>query len=175
MEIEELNISLEDTEWPYEYTSHDRTIARAIVYLKDDFYFVKVDRDDDFGKASYIETSGGGVDIDEALDLAIKRELSEELGVEVNIISKIGIVSDYYNKIHRHNINHYFLCEVKSFGNKHMTDDEINLWHLSTIKLKYEEALSLYEKNRDTKIGRLVANREVPVLKKAKEILDNIK
>ena len=175
MEIEELNISLEDNEWHFEYTSHDRTIARAIVYLEDDFYFVKVDRDDDFGKASYIETSGGGVDIDEALDLAIKRELSEELGVEVNIISKIGIVSDYYNKIHRHNINHYFLCEIKSFGNKHMTDDEINLWHLSTIKLKYEEALSLYEKNRDTKIGRLIANREVPILKKAKEILDNMK
>jgi hypothetical protein len=56
-----------------------------------------------------------------------------------------------------------------------MTEDEINLWHLSTIKLKYEEALSLYEKNRDTKIGRLIANREVPVLKKAKEILDNMK
>lgn len=173
--MEELNISLIDNEWPKEYINHDRVIARGIVFFKDDLYFVKIDRDDDFGKASYIETSGGGVDPNEKLEDAIKRELSEELGVEVKIISKIGIVSDYYNKIHRHNINHYFLCEIISFGNKHMTEDEINLWHLSTIKLKYDEALSLYEKNRDTRIGRLVANREIPILKRAKEILDNLK
>ena len=35
-------------------------------------------------------------------------KLKEELGVEIEIISKIGVVSDYYNLIHRHNINNYF-------------------------------------------------------------------
>ena len=42
---------------------------------------------------------------------------------------------------------------------------------LSTLKLKYEEALAEYEKCRCTGLGRLVANREVPVLKRAKELL----
>ena len=38
-------------------------------------------------------------------------------------------------------------------------------------ELKYEEALAEYEKCRCTGLGRLIANREVPVLKRAKELL----
>ena len=86
--------------------------------------------------------------------------------------SKIGVVSDYYNLIRRHNINNYFLCKIVSFGDKHLTRDEIEDYHLSTLKLKYEEALAEYEKRRCTKLGRLVASREMPVLKRAKELLD---
>ncbi|MDD5929376.1 MAG: hypothetical protein PUC37_06170 [Spirochaetales bacterium] len=41
----------------------------------------------------------------------------------------------------------------------------------STLKLKYEDALAEYEKCRCTSLGRLVANREIPVLKRAKELL----
>lgn len=92
---------------------HDRDIARAIV-IDDDgyFHFVRVERDDDFGKATIIETAGGGVEPEENLDTAIKRELKEELGVEVDVLCKIGVVSDFYNLIHRHNINNYFLCKI---------------------------------------------------------------
>ena len=166
-------IELRDTEWPFEYTDHDRRIARAIVY--DDngyFYFVRAERDDDFGRATLIETSGGGVEADEDLDSAIKRELKEELGAEVDVICKIGVVSDYYNLIHRHNLNHYFLCRVISFGDKNLTKDEIEDFHLSTLMLTYEEAVAEYEKRRETKLGRLIANRELPILKRAKELFE---
>ena len=115
---------------------------------------------------------GGGVESGENLDTAIRRELKEELGAEVEVICKIGVVSDYYNLIHRHNINNYYLCRVKSFGDKHLTQDEIEDFHLSTLKLHYDEALKEYEKCSSTRLGRLVANREVPVLKRAKELLD---
>ena len=167
-----LELSLEDNEWPFEYTDHDRKIARAIVFDDDGyFYFVRAERDDDFGKATLIETAGGGVEACEDLNEAIKRELKEELGAEVEIICKIGTVSDYYNLIHRHNLNNYFLCKVVSFGEKHLMPDEIEDFHLSTLKLTYEEALAEYEKRRETRLGRLVANREMPVLKKAGELL----
>ena len=169
----ELLIELQDAEWPFEYTDHDRRIARAIVF--DDagyFYFVRAERDDDFGKATLIETSGGGVEAGENLDSAIKRELKEELGAEVDIVCKIGLVSDYYNLIHRHNLNNYFLCKVVSFGDKHLTRDEREDFHLSTLKLTYEEAVDEYEKRRETRLGRLIANRELPILKKAKEIME---
>ena len=167
----ELDICLQDYEWPYEYTDHDRNIVRAIVYDDEGyFYFVRADRDDDFGKATFIETSGGGVEEGEDLISAIKRELKEELGAEVEVIRKIGTVSDYYNLIHRHNINNYYLCRALSFGDKHLMKDEIEYFHLKTLKLSYEEALAEYEKNRESKIGRLIANREVPVLIKAKEM-----
>ena len=165
-------LDLIDNEWPLTTINHDRMIARAIVVDdKDNFYFVRAYRDDDFGKATLIETAGGGVEPGEDLNTAIRRELKEELAVEVEVICKIGVVSDYYNLIHRHNINNYFLCKIVSFGDKHLTKDEIEDFHLSTLKLKYEEALAEYEKCRCTGLGRLVANREEPVLKRAKELL----
>ena len=143
----EINIDLQDTEWELDYIDHDRNIARAIVYDESgQFYFVRAQRDDDFGKATLIETAGGGV----------------EDGKDF---------SDYYNLIHRHNINNYFLCKVESFGDKNLTEDEINSFHLSTLKLSYEEAVKEYKDRANTKIGKLVANRELPVLYRAKEIL----
>lgn len=172
MTKDEWYINLEDNEWPRTTIDHDRIIARAIV-VDDDayFYFVRVNRDDEFGKATLIETSGGGVEAGEELDVAVRRELKEELGADVEVIGKIGVVSDYYNLIRRHNINHYFLCKVVSFGDKHLTRDEIEDFHLSTLRLTYTDALNEYEKCRCTSLGRLLANREVPVLKRAKRLL----
>lgn len=168
----ELVLNLEDNEWPRITINHDRMIVRAIVVDDEgDFYFVRVNRDDIFGKATLIETSGGGVENGEDLETAIKRELKEELGANVDIVCKIGVVSDYYNLINRHNINNYFLCKIVSFGDKHLTKDEIEDFHLTTLKLKYEDALLEYEKCSNTSLGRLIANREVPVLKRAKQII----
>ena len=171
----ELKLELQDSEWEFEYVDHDRQIVRAIVFDDlDYFYFVRAIRNDDFGKATLIETSGGGVESGEELTTAIKRELKEELGIEIDIICKIGVVSDYYNLIHRHNINNYYLCKVCSFGEKNLTFDEIECFHLSTLKMSYEEAIQEYKKCSVTKLGRLVANRELPILQRAKKIIDNI-
>ena len=169
----EIYIKLKDEEWDFEYTDHDRQIVRAIVF--DDsgnFYFVRVDRDDDFGRAVLIETAGGGVENGEDFHSAILRELKEELGVEVEVLCKIGVIDDYYNLIHRHNINNYFLCKITSFGDKNLTQDEIECFHLSTLKLKYEEAVAEYERCSSTKLGRLVANRELPILLHAKTLIN---
>ncbi len=171
----ELRLELSDNEWPLEYIDHDRPIARAIVYDDDGyFYFMRAHRQDDFGHATIIETSGGGVEKGENPDKAILRELSEELGAEVDVICKIGVVSDYYNLIHRHNLNNYYLCKVKSFGEKHLMPDEIDVFHLSTLKLTFDEAVAEYKRRKDTQIGRLIASRELPVLQRAKEIIDSL-
>lgn len=171
----ELYLELRDEEWPFDYTDHDRNIVRAIVYDDEGFfYFVRADRDDIFAKAVVIETSGGGVEADEDLSEAIKRELLEELGAEVEVVGKIGVVSDYYNLIHRHNVNNYFLCHVVSFGERHLTEDEINKYHLTTLKLRFDEAVAEYERCRGSKLGRIIGNRELPILMRAKEMLDNL-
>lgn len=176
MKNNEIKIELQDTQWKKEYIDHDRNIVRAIVYDENRmFYFVRAVRDDEFGKSTLIETSGGGVENGEDLITAIQRELKEELGVFVDVVCKIGIVSDYYNLIHRHNINNYFLCKIKSFGQKNLTQDEIEKFHLSTLKMSYEEAVIEYENRKNSKLGTLIANRELPVLHRAKEILDKLK
>ena len=89
---------------------------------------------------------GGRVGLGERAEDAVLRELREELGAEVEILCKIGVVSDYYNLIHRHNINNYYLCKVTSFGDKNLTDDEENYFHLSTLRVTYDEAVEEYEK-----------------------------
>ena len=171
--MEPLNLELQDTEWPLRGIDHDRQIVRAIVVDDEGYlYFVRAFREDAFGKATLIETSGGGVEPGEALTDAIRRELKEELGAEVEVLAEIGIVSDYYNLIHRHNINHYYLCRALSFGEKHLMPDEIEQFHLSTLRLTWEEADAEYRLRACTPIGRLIANRELPVLRRAKEMLE---
>ncbi|WP_048687271.1 NUDIX domain-containing protein [Lactobacillus gasseri] len=172
----ELNLELQDTQWPKTYIDHDRQIVRAIVVDDEqNFYFVKVQRDDDFGKGTFIETSGGGVEAGEDLTTALKRELKEELGANIDILCKIGVVSDYYNLIHRHNINNYFLCKINSFGKKHLTQAEIDDFHLSTLKLTYDEAVDAYEKQTNAKLGQLITNQELPILKQAEKLISNYK
>ena len=169
-----LYLELQDTQWPFTFTDHDRSIARAIVVDDDGyFYFVRAVRDDEFGKATLIETSGGGIDPGESPESAIRRELLEELGANVTVLYKIGIVSDFYNLIHRHNINHYFLCRARSFGEKNLTEDEVESFHLSTLKLRNDEAVREYEEHADTRLGRLIADRELPVLRAGRALLDS--
>lgn len=169
----EIYLELQDNEWPFDHITHDRSIARAVC-IDDEgfFYFCRINRDDYFGKCTMIETSGGGIEEGEDPYTAIGRELKEELGAESEVICKIGVVSDYYNAVYRHNINHYFLCRIKSFGETNQTKQEIEDFHMSTLKMTYEEAVNEYEKRRESPLGRLIANRELPILKRAKEILD---
>ena len=117
------------------------------------------------------ELPGGKVEKGEDLESAIKRELLEELGAVVDVVCKIGVVSDYYNLIHRHNINNYYLCKVKSFIDKNLTDDERDLYHLSTLKLTYDEAVAEYALRRDSMLGRIIGNRETPVLEYVKDLI----
>ena len=63
------------------------------------------------------------------------------------------------------------MCRIVSFGNRHLTEAEKNDFRLSTVKLKYEEAIAEYERRRDSAIGRLIARRELPMLKRAKQVL----
>lgn len=58
--IQELKLELQDTQWPKTNIDHDRQIVRAIIVdEQENYYFVKVHRDDIFGTGTFIETSGG--------------------------------------------------------------------------------------------------------------------
>src|SRR5574344_3117615 len=173
---DEINIELKDTMWekttcqPY----FKRNIVRAIVYLDGYYYFAHIERDDQFASYSYIETSGGGVENNETLEEALKRELKEELGFEVQIIAYLGFVSDYYNLINRNNLNHYYLVKPIKEVKNHLMPDEINDFHLTKVKYTYFDTMNEYLKNRDQKLGFLIYNREVRILELANKIIQKM-
>ncbi len=170
--LKPIKLNIEDTSWEYKFTNEIRRIARGIIVDDDNnFYFVHVSRDDEFGKLDFIETSGGGVLENETYRSALKREIKEELGINIEIICYLGEVVDYYNLINRKNLNHYFLGKVKSFGENHLMDDEREKFHLKMIKLNYEEAKNEYEKVKDTKLGKLIYQREMPILEQAIRVI----
>ncbi|MBE6806681.1 MAG: NUDIX hydrolase [Ruminococcaceae bacterium] len=169
---QEIHLCLQDTEWPFDGITHSRQIVRGIVVDEGGaFYFVQVEREDEFGTGTFIETAGGGVEEGEELSAALLRELKEELGAEAKILGKIGVVEDDYHLIHRHNVSHYFLCKVIGFGERNLTNEEENRFRLAPQKLTYEQAVSAYETAADTPLGRLLYAREVPVLQRAKAML----
>ena len=85
------------------------------------------------------------------------KQLSEILQIELFHMDNI-----YWKKDKTHSSRGELVCTV----------DEINNFHLSSLKLSYEEAIREYEYRSNTRLGKLIANRELPVLHRAKEIID---
>lgn len=166
-----INLKLKDDQYTYTYIDHSRHIARAIlINEKNEVCLLKLLGDDDFGHRDYVETPGGGININETPSQAVIREVKEETGCESEIIDIIGIVEDYYNLIHRHNINYYFLVKVKSYGTQKLEEQEKTIIK-DLIWVDFNKAISLYENMNKEKLEILVARRELPIIKKAYEML----
>ena len=168
-----IELKLQDNEFENNGITHTRNVSRAVVLEDDKVLILKVKRNDEFGNTTYLETSGGGVDEGETPEEAVLREIDEELGVKGKIITKLGIVDDYYNKIYRHNINHYYLVKVIGKTKIHHVSAGDSLID-SILKLDFDEILSEYMKKRDAKIKRLVYNREEPIIKEALNYIKGI-
>ena len=159
---------LEDKEWPFNGVTHSREIARAILLDENDNICLEYILDDDgFGHRDYYETPGGGMKDNETFEESLSRECSEEVGYECEIISHLGDVFDYYNLIYRENHNHYFLARRTRKTEIHQEPDEVKRVK-GIIWVSIDEAIKLYENMQDELVGKLVKQRELPILKLAK-------
>ncbi|MCF0117384.1 MAG: NUDIX hydrolase [Bacilli bacterium] len=167
-----LNLKLQDDQYPKTKITHVREVARAILLNeKNEIALIHINRDDIFGNCEYFETPGGGIDEGETPEEAVVREVHEEIGCICEVISKLGVVDDFYNLINRENISHYYLCQFVKEAHTHRLDYE-KAWFEDVVWVPLKEAIRLYEKEENTKLSILVKRRELPILYEALKILE---
>lgn len=165
---------LYDKVYPIKGNYHQRIISRAIIINQEkEVLLEEISRDDIFGCATYLETPGGGVNDGESLSDAAKREVSEECGFVIEILDEIGVIEDDYNLINRHNISNYFLAKIVDETALNREEYE-KLWIKSIKFYPIDEAIRIMEKP-NSNIAKIVYNREIIILKKVKELLENKK
>lgn len=166
--------SYQDYEYPYKGIYESRNIARAILMNEEGkFYFHHLFGNDLFGHRDYYETPGGGVEKGETLEEAIRRECLEETGYHIDIIAPIGEVIDYYNLIHRKNLNHYFLVKVKGARNPTHFVSKGDFWIQETVPFSLCEAERQYEAKAITPLARLLLQREKPIIEETRKLLES--
>ena len=160
-----------DDQYEDKGVDHHRTIVRAVVLDEHNRLALnKINNSDMFGPRDYYELPGGGVKKGETLLEALHREIHEEIGCLIDNIQEIGKVIDRYNLIFRENHNYFYFARVKDVVEKHLEDDEKVLIE-KTIWVDIDEAIKLYENMQNVLVGRLVKQRELPILIKAREII----
>ncbi len=162
---------LQDDEYAYDYIDHTRPCARGVVINhQGEVALNKLNFTDIFGHRDYYELPGGGVNFGEDIVTAFLREIEEEVGYRVNVEAEIGEVSDYYNLIHRHNRNYYFLARTTTYVGQRLEEKETKFIE-KLVWLPIEEAIACYEAMDDHMISGLVKRRELPILRLAQALL----
>lgn len=164
---------LQDTEYEFKGFTHTREIVRGIILDEENRICLEYILDDDgFGHRDYYETPGGGMDKGEDHKLTLDRECAEEIGYHCEVIKEIGCVIDNYNLIKRRNHNYYYLARRTTKCEKHQLADEQQRIK-DIIWVDIDTAINLYENMQDELVGKIVKNRELPILKLIKTTLQN--
>lgn len=167
----ELIAKLKDDQYPFNGIKEVRQIVRAILLDENNNICLEYILDDDgFGPRDYYETPGGGIKCGENHEQALKREIEEEVGYKIEIIQELGQINDYYNLIYRKNINYYYLAKIVGKCETHLEEDEKRRIN-KIVFVDINTAINLYENMQNVLVGKLVKQRELPILKIAKQIL----
>ena len=108
----------------------------AAVIKKDNKYFI-AQRNRQKHFAYYWEFPGGKVDHDENFEYALKREINEELSINIKIYHKITSQKHQDEKINV--VVHYFLCEALN-TNIILSEHEDMKWVYSQELINYNLA-----------------------------------
>ena len=162
-----------DDQYMFKGVTHTREVVRAILLDENNNVCLEYLLDDDgFGPRDYYETPGGGVKPGEDHIQAIQREIEEEVGYKCEVIKFLAEVDDYYNLINRKNHNYYYLVRRLNKVSQHLEEDE-KIRISKIIWVDIDKAISLYEGMQNVLVGRLVKQRELPILKLAKMSLQS--
>ena len=158
---------LADDQFEFEGYDHIRYTARALAENQEGrFGFLHIVGEDLFGERDHLESCGGGMEEGESLFDTIKREVMEELGLEVQSCEYVGTIIDSYNLIKRITVSSFFHCLVDSstLQETHRTEEE-QILIKEIVWLTPEEAMDWLENRAEHKVDKLVQRRDAMALR----------
>jgi 8-oxo-dGTP diphosphatase len=122
----------------------------------------------------YYTLPGGGVEKNEDFETAVKREIKEEIGCNIEVVKKIGFITEYRKKRNLRQVSYCYLAKViGEKGAPDLTPDEISEGY-KTVWLSIEEAIKkISESNAPFYSWQYVKIRDISFLEAVSNHLKN--
>ncbi len=127
----------------------ERRAARAIVFDADKKVALL-----HVSKKHFHKLPGGGVEAGESVEEALRREVSEEIGCEIQNIRELGIVEEFRGKFSLHQLSHCFIADISGEkGIARLEPDEIEDG-FGTVWMDPSQAIATLESEAPVKITK---------------------
>ncbi len=121
-------------------------------------------------KNHFHKLPGGGVEEGEDIKMALRREVLEEIGCEIENIRELGIIEEYRNKFELHQLSYCFITDLAGEkGTPQLDEGEITEGFV-TEWLALDDAITTLETETDIKDyqGNFIQVRDLVFLREAK-------
>lgn len=131
----------------------------ALLHLEGIDEFSVISGQAELSRRDHFELPGGGVEDGESFEGALRREMGEELGLEIEILAEVGIIANEYNLIRRRDIQHFYLA--RTIGDRPMarTESEKKLVK-EVLWVPAEDILNLYDTRPVENVGIEIHRRD---------------
>ena len=150
---------------PEVYT--ERKAARAIVFDQNNTIAMLYSIN-----KNYHKIPGGGVENGEDIIQALRREMIEEIGCEIDNIKELGIIEEYKNQSSVHQISYYFTANLKGEKGKPQLTEKESDEGFQTVWLSIDGVIKILEIEKDVEHydGKFVTTRDLFILNEVKKI-----
>ena len=144
-----------------------RIAARAIILDKKNIAILSTPK----SKHYHHKLPGGGLEDNENILEALKREIKEEVGCEIEIIKEIGEIIEYRNKHNLKQTSHCFLTKLIKIGEPNFTKEEKEAAY-QVEWMSIDKAIKLFQdKIPNDYTAKFIQLRDYNFLSEAKKLL----